>query len=249
MNKVFSLMLLAAVTISCTEQEPAADSQQTASVLLKPGINDFVDLMEDSLRINPAIAGDFYNLEGIRYNNGKLIVSVGYSGGCKNHTFEVQGKVSPVLTNPPKADIVIVHDAHDDSCEAYLREDIEVDLTALLGADQVDLRIFNPTQLETRYASLAYRHLQQGNGCDLGVTFETVICGTGVYENRWFKLKSEELYLQPVSLGFSVDDSQLQLNNSYKVSFWETRWTGSDTVATCLAYPGPSLPAEIVCIR
>lgn len=248
----FLIMLTAAgaLAVSCDKENLGQnDDTHSASVLLNPGVNDFVDRMEDSLRIDPAIAGDMYNLEGIRYENDKLIVSVGYAGGCEKHLFEVQGKISPVLTNPPKADIIIVHRSNNDACEAYLREDIEINLTELLGSDQVDLRVFNPTQLETRYASLPYRHLQQGRGCPIATTFEEVTCGTGLYDNKWFKVSGEELYLQPVSLGFSVDDTRLTLGESYQVGFWESRWDSSDSVAVCLAWPGPSVIAAIVCLE
>lgn len=249
--KHFLIMLTAAgvLAVSCEKDNLGQnDGSNHASVLLNPGVNDFLDRMEDSLRIDPAIAGDMYNLEGIRYENNKLIVSVGYAGGCEAHSFEVQGKVRPEYIYPPNADLTIIHRSNGDNCEAYVTEDIEIDLDDLLGSDSVNLRIFNPSQLETRYASLPYRHLQQGRGCPVATTFEEVVCGTGVYDNKWFRVSGEELYLQPVSLGFSVDDTGLTTGESYQVGFWESKWMGSDSVAVCLAWPGPSVFAEIVCL-
>jgi len=243
------LTVAGALAVSCEKNDLGQNSEvYPATISLNPGVNDYTDAMRDSSQAEVPNAGDAYHLQGIRFDNGKLIATVGYGGGCGTHSFEVQGKISLEFIHPPNADIVIIHQANGDNCEAYVTEDIEIDLHELLGSDSVNLRIFNPSQIETRYASLSTRHLKQGVGCNVDVSFEEVVCGSGIYGNNWFAIEGEDLYLQPLLINFSIDDSQLTEGKQYKVGFWETIWHG-DSTPVCLAYPGPSVMAEISCIE
>lgn len=237
---------LALITLGCQKEVIDNSTDEAKSnVSLKPGATGFENVMKDSSQTMTENPGDHYNILGIRAESDKLFVTVGFGGGCENHDFEVRGELSKEQS---QGTIAIVHHANNDGCKAYFNKELEIDLTDLLGTDQVDLTIFNPSQLETRYSSLAYRHLPQGGNCELKTTFQGVICGSGMYGNKWFGIEGEDLYLQPVLINLSVDDSQLLEGKQYKVGFWETVWQGDSTVV-CMAYPGPSVMAEISCIE
>ncbi len=248
MKSYVSIILVATILGACSQQlTDNGDPKLPSRISLKPGANDYGSGAIDSVD-NGASQGDYYILQGIRFDDDKLVVTVGYSGGCGTHSFEVQGELLPVDSDPLQASIAVVHSANGDSCEAWVTEEIEIDLMSLLGTTSADLQIFNPSQNETRYSFLAYRHMPQGNECVVETTFEQALCGTGIYGDKWFRVKNEELYLQPVSIGFSIDDTLLQEGKSYRVGFWNTYWSGDSTV-TCMAYPGPSVMAEISCIE
>ncbi len=51
-----------------------------------------------------------------RIQNDTLYVTVGYSGGCKTHAFDLMVDTS----NPVQATLWLAHDADGDACEAYL---------------------------------------------------------------------------------------------------------------------------------
>ncbi len=244
--KLLSLFALTLLVWGCKKDvldHAAADV--APQVRLRPGATGFENIMSDSSQTMTEDPGDHYNILGIRSAGSSLFVTVGFGGGCENHDFEVRGELSKEQS---QGTIAIVHHANNDGCKAYITKELEIDLTELLGTDQVDLTIFNPSQIETRYSSWAYRHLPQGRNCELETTFKGVICGSGMYGNKWFAIEGEDLYLQPLLINLSVDDSQLTEGKNYKVGFWETTWQG-DSTAVCMAYPGPSVMAEISCIE
>lgn len=244
-NLILPLFVLTTAIVSCRQEDPAdlSDTDKATKIHYPAGRNDF-GLTPDTTGI---AKGDPYFISGIRFEGELLIVTVGYPGGCASHGFEVQGELGPVDSDPMQATIAIVHESHGDNCEAWIQEDIRINLKELLGVDRADLLIFNPSQAETKYSFFDYRHIPQGT-CELEATFEPAICGTGLYGNNWFRLKDDGTWLQPVSLQFSVDDTILEPGKSYKVAFWNAVWRDPGVVS-CLAYPGPSVMAEITCIE
>ena len=85
---------------------------------------------------------DPFHIDGIRIRGDALLVDVGYSGGCEEHTFELHAGLGWTLANPPGKYIVIAHDAHGDACEAYLTEQLQFDLKELRHPQSNEIVLF-----------------------------------------------------------------------------------------------------------
>ena len=75
---------------------------------------------------------DVLTLNEARVIDNRLMVSVSYSGGCADHGFTFVSSSVVTLSNPPGIEVYVLHDAGGDLCEAYLTEEISVDLTPLI---------------------------------------------------------------------------------------------------------------------
>jgi hypothetical protein len=79
--------------------------------------------------------GDAIDVTAYAVNDGYLDVTVGYSGGCADHDVWAcwDGQFAPSL--PPQLYITLGHDAHGDSCEAYITETRRFSLQPVIDAN------------------------------------------------------------------------------------------------------------------
>ena len=60
-----------------------------------------------------------------------LSLEVEYSGGCKDHTYELLGSAAVMKSLPAKRTIKLIHNSNDDSCRELISEVIKFDIRAL----------------------------------------------------------------------------------------------------------------------
>ncbi len=60
-----------------------------------------------------------------------LTITVSFSGGCATHDFTLVTAAAFMESDPVMLDAHLIHDGHDDPCEAYLTEHVVFDLTPL----------------------------------------------------------------------------------------------------------------------
>jgi hypothetical protein len=88
----------------------------------------------------PALGGDYLDVMSWEVtDDGYLDVTVGYGGGCADHDIWAcwDGQAAPSI--PPQVQIVLGHDAHGDSCDAYITETRRFDLAAVTATTGVDV--------------------------------------------------------------------------------------------------------------
>lgn len=66
---------------------------------------------------------DRYKLNNMEVTGDSLIITVSYSGGCREHIFALIAKSYFGDSSTPKAELVLSHDNKLDPCEAYPTED------------------------------------------------------------------------------------------------------------------------------
>jgi len=96
--------------------------------------NDPVDLSDELVILEPGAPWpklDEFDLKAVRIEGDELVMSVSYAGGCAEHAFSYYTNGAVLKTNPPGADIIIRHDGNGDSCEAYLSEDLRINLKSI----------------------------------------------------------------------------------------------------------------------
>jgi len=90
---------------------------------------------------DPWPQGDLFDLLSADIEGDILLLKVAYSGGCREHVFSFHSNGPVIKTLPPGADLIIYHDANNDTCEAWITEDLEVDLSPVRAPEHREVRI------------------------------------------------------------------------------------------------------------
>jgi hypothetical protein len=86
------------------------------------------DLFSESLAKRSTKEGSQYSIEAVKRVNNTLKIDVSYSGGCKEHNFEIVWDGVVNLSYPGKVNLLVKHNSNGDSCEGMVHDVIEVDL-------------------------------------------------------------------------------------------------------------------------
>lgn len=88
----------------------------------------------DEMFPNGDVPSDSVDINEFHIQGPILRLDVGYGGGCARHDFAVCFR--PILTAPvfDEQELVLVHDAHGDNCDAYIQETRLFDVTPMGGA-------------------------------------------------------------------------------------------------------------------
>jgi hypothetical protein len=74
---------------------------------------------------------DLHFVQGASIEEGTLHLRVSYTGGCAEHDFRLVAWDSYWKGRPPRAELLLAHDANGDSCKALIREELRFDLSPL----------------------------------------------------------------------------------------------------------------------
>lgn len=120
-SKLMILSTIAVIT-GCTEPDPGTNTP-----------SNFSDCLIDDGNAIVLSTGDGYAIEGSsRIQGDVLTVLVGYSGGCEDHEFRICWPDQSFMESTPvQVGLTLFHNANNDTCEAYISEEIELDLTPL----------------------------------------------------------------------------------------------------------------------
>jgi hypothetical protein len=76
---------------------------------------------------------DTFSLNQISFYNDILSISVSYSGGCQDHSFELIWNEQFFESSAVQADLFLIHNNNDDVCEAYITEKLNFDISELIN--------------------------------------------------------------------------------------------------------------------
>ena len=83
----------------------------------------------------PASApSDLFDIESAKVVGDILQLELSYGGGCKDHVFTAFWAPVFLEEEPPSTEILITHDARNDSCEAWISQKLAIDLMPLRKA-------------------------------------------------------------------------------------------------------------------
>jgi hypothetical protein len=74
---------------------------------------------------------DPINIEKVVIKGNKILIDVSYSGGCKDHEFQLIGSEMVAKSMPPQRAIILVHKANEDMCRAMIMKTLEFDISNL----------------------------------------------------------------------------------------------------------------------
>ena len=77
------------------------------------------------------LESDPFEVDTVWFANDSLYITVKYSGGCEEHEFWAFSSCAWKESGTPQASLIIIHDNHNDLCEAYLTEVLKLDASTL----------------------------------------------------------------------------------------------------------------------
>jgi len=268
MKQYLTLLILAAAIIGCGKEPP--DDDRTA-LIITASYSDYLAALSNRSTEN----SDPFDLKSIVLKGDSVEITVGYSGGCRRHTFKIIWNETLSDTEPPETGFIILHDADGDMCEAYITETLAFSISGLTGnisLDTVYVNILNGCDPDdstssggwdpsdsTDYNDGSYKVIfTESDECLVKVTASRVICGTGLYDNLWFALEDSvstgiegyffRKYLQPVAIEISIAAFKPVQGKKYILGARIQKLHDYLNVPVCLAYSGPSVPVRIMCI-
>jgi hypothetical protein len=126
---IFSLALL---IFGCKSHKNAKNSatKMNSEIMLKATIGD-IETPSDIVQISDvSIIGNI------------ISIKVSYSGGCKNHDFQLLGSANISKSLPPIRAIKLVHNANGDKCKKNVERTLEFEISDLAYKQEVGSIIY-----------------------------------------------------------------------------------------------------------
>jgi hypothetical protein len=99
------------------------ENKQAASPEVKSAI---VDAGTDM-----AASGAMYNVDSMTINNDTLSIFVNYSGGCKEHTFDLYSNGMYAKSLPPQLSLCLKHTNNGDACRKLIMKELKFNVSNL----------------------------------------------------------------------------------------------------------------------
>lgn len=213
---------------------------------------DVIPIEEDSALDDEA--NDYYEIIAVTPHGENWDVIVEYSGGCDEHTFYIGWNLTG-----DTIEVSISHDAHDDPCEAYIRDTLSVDLAEVykqLGSEFY-VRVINYSDNQNILIDPHLAALTSGS-CEISASIGSGYCQLGATSANWLVLSDTvpyhgQVYLRPVRTADGVSFEELETTEKVKLAFdvlfgydYEE---GSETDFACTNTPeGTIVPVIVNCI-
>lgn len=96
-------------------------------------INSEVFNTLNSDRLNNLSSGESYVINSAKREKDSIQINLSYSGGCKQHGFEIIWDGIVYTDEPCHMNLLLIHDSNNDDCEALITETISINLKELVG--------------------------------------------------------------------------------------------------------------------
>jgi hypothetical protein len=262
MKKILLMVILASLmAFSCDKSSDKSKAVADSETVLTKSGDDYTEAYANR---SSEISSPF-ELQNVSVSDDNVEITVAYSGGCKKHNFEIIWDENINFGNPPVINLIVIHHANGDACEAYIKEDLKFNVSDLM--DNISTEEFS-MDVSSGYSpddSVVYSGdeydfgFQESDACDTIVEAKRAICGVGLYQNLWFSLGDNintgiegytfNKFLQPVDIDSSLSSFVPVEGEKYRIGGRIIKDHNYDDVPVCLAYPGPSIPIKITCIQ
>ena len=121
MKHLLIISSLAILLISCAN---------TKNIFIKKEKKEKNICKKAELGIYPS-QSDKFDILDVKISGNIMTLKIGYSGGCKNHEFSIIGSQMISKSLPPIRNIQLIHNSNDDSCENYVTQNLDIDISNL----------------------------------------------------------------------------------------------------------------------
>lgn len=136
MKYLFFIFIMSLTFVSCSDNDDSLDSNlssegNSSNIILRldKGIFD----ANNNNRKNSISEGDPFTIKNVKREGEILQITLTYSGGCKEHTFEIIWDGIVYTDDPCKMNLLLIHRGDSDNCEALITETIHINLKNLIG--------------------------------------------------------------------------------------------------------------------
>lgn len=114
--KLFSIIALSSILFACNTTKEVLDIDPIEVQQAQLG-----DLGQES---------DPITITSVKLEGNILSLDVEYSGGCKDHTYDLIGSEAVMKSLPAKRSVKLIHHSNDDSCRELVSETLKFDVRA-----------------------------------------------------------------------------------------------------------------------
>ncbi len=125
------------------KKEEATDLNTEKSIEIKAHFGEF----EDS---------DPINIQSVLVSGNTLILTVSYSGGCEEHSFDMVGSQFTAKSLPPIRQLKLIHKNNGDKCKAIIGKTILVDIRDMADVQETGSEII--LNLEGWKGRISYKY-------------------------------------------------------------------------------------------
>jgi hypothetical protein len=190
---LISILATFSIFSACKKEQILLPKDRVSEVNLNVSSSEF-DVAFDNRN---SASSDPFTLNSITQNGSEVNINISYSGGCSAHEFNLiwDGTISSSSDNSAKLDFIIQHNANGDACEAWITENITIDLTDLSDSiyfPDVVIDVYNGGSSDD---SLYYGgdntssnpfEIIESDTCNMTVIAQSSICGFGKWGSLWF---------------------------------------------------------------
>lgn len=139
--KFLPLIVIVFLNISCNNSDDGNSPNALDSAYLgqnevlnaKLRINEDVFNTINTNRTNKITKGEAYSINNVKRVGDFLQINLSYSGGCKIHDFEIIWDGIVYTDEPCHMNLLLIHNANNDTCEALITGTVVVNLEELIG--------------------------------------------------------------------------------------------------------------------
>ena len=131
------LFLSAAIFFSCHKKQINKTDSASASVVATqeekqetPPANEVKNAIVDT-ETDMANTGSIYRVDSMKINNDTLSVFVNYSGGCKEHSFDLYSNGMYAKSLPPQLSLCLRHTNNGDACRKLIMKELKFTINNL----------------------------------------------------------------------------------------------------------------------
>ena len=144
MQKYFTIIILVSVTlfVACNRKKIA--SAETIAPSLKAANNassEIKNVIVDSNLDIATIGGALTNVDSLAIKGDVLSVFVNYSGGCKDHSFELYSNGMYAKSLPPKLTLFLKHTDNEDGCRSLINQELKFNISAVKYTSSLSLKV------------------------------------------------------------------------------------------------------------
>lgn len=134
--KSISLIFIISVLLSCGAEKPAVTGD-TSDSTAKPGEMKITAIIGEKSKTS-----DPFTISSVSVDGNTMTIEVTYSGGCKDHSFQMTGSSMIAKSLPPIRTIQLTHASGGDECKKMIIQQIKVDVSALAYKQESGSEIF-----------------------------------------------------------------------------------------------------------
>lgn len=144
MLKYFTIIILFSVTLLLACHKKEMTSSKSVTPLIIPSTNassEIKNVIVDSNLDIATIGGALTNVDSLAIKGDVLSIFVNYSGGCKDHSFDLYSNGMYAKSLPPKLTLFLKHTDNDDGCRSLISQELKFNISAVKYTSSLSLKV------------------------------------------------------------------------------------------------------------